>query len=82
MTEKQIAQGKQFFLDCFHEFEWLDDTTFIIPSKHYEKYCKAKGLHQEIRDSRTFEFLMDCFGREANEALDEFLSELKENPAL
>ena len=75
MTEKQIQQGRQFFCDCFKEFEWMDDTTFTIPSGLYEAYCRKNGLHQEIRDIKTWEFLMKCFGKAAFEAAVKYIEE-------
>lgn len=75
MTEKQIEQGKQFFLDCFREFEWLDDCTFSIPSGMYEKYCKDQGLHQEIRDASTWKFLMETLGKSLMEAVQKQIEE-------
>lgn len=75
MTDKQIRQAQQFFLDCFKEFEWMDDSTFIVSTEQYQKYCKAKGLQQEIRDAKTFEFLMEHFNRVTNEALSEFFNQ-------
>ena len=75
MTEKQIEQGKQFFVDCFREFEWLDDCTFTIESGMYEKYCKDRGLHQEIRDTKTWEFLMETLGKAAMEATQKYIEE-------